>query len=720
MSEEPLAPDIPAKPRRMKGPVPWLLGPQFLAAARRIARAALLGDRKDPRNGMNARAYTFELAPSSDELWFDFIADSGDSQRAAYAVAALCEADLFLEPGASTERPRVAFRGAPESRLPRGRFLLVGGDTAYHVADHPSLLTRFVAPFVWATRDLHAVGLLPAGEPRSLFGVPGDHDYFDMLDGFHRQFRRPPAPDSSDAPSSRLAIPTFSTSQDASYLALRLPFGWSIWGIDCMGGLDARQRDFFRREMADVPPRKLIVATHFPAVAMGRVHDSQAPTRAAFRALGLTLPFLSPDQRLPDGHARLDLAGDIHHYERYASSERTNYASVVAGIGGAFLHPSHVDHGELPRRAVFPPVADSARLMARRLFSPSLMLSGGYIAFWIGLVSAVLLVCAAIDPGTRAVLGRAFGERRGDLGPYLRGLGLFWTMLLAVALAAASWLATRRVYGRSFISARAAHDAAKTNVWSYRYALVLGLAAVAAPFAGIFWLGEAPARSLLAASLFSTLALGLPAGLAAVGALVGAAQSKGVAPRIGFGALGASHGIAQLATGVILARAGIAWAAGYVVFAALYGYIVGPRLSPNTAGPRTRIRALSRAAPLAGGWALALGMLAVPIALGDGALPMSGWPMISRIAVAAFSSGVLAPLWLGWYLAISLAAGGHYNEAAGAARIERNAGVVRVRVRHDSLTVFVVGLEGIATDVDRLRPFLVDQFEVVAGDVSAR
>lgn len=715
MTEDELAPSVPAKPRRMRGPVPWLLGPQFLAAARRIATAALYGDRMDPRNWMTARAASFEVPPGTHEFWFDFVADTGDSQRATYGVAALCQADLFLAP-AHGKYAHVALRGDAETRLPRGQFLLVGGDTAYHVADHPSLLTRFVAPFVWAARDLAAAGLLPGGPPRPLYGIPGDHDYFDALDGFHHQFRRPPAEgDTARSSSSRLALPGFCTSQDASYLALRLPFGWSLWGIDCMGGLDARQREFFRREAAERSPAKLIVATHFPAVAMGRALDRGAPVREAFSALELPLPSMPPRTPLPAGHARLDLAGDTHHYERYGPAERTSYASIVAGLGGAFLHPSHVDHGELPRGAVFPPVEQSARLVARRLFSPWLMLSGGYVAFWTGLISALLLVCAAIDPGTRAVLDLPFGKGGGDLRPFIRGLGLFGTALVAVALAVASWRATQRVYRRSFIHPRASdRRGGQTNVWSYRYALALGLAALGAPFAGIAWLGGAPARSLLGASVFATLVLGLPAGLSAAGALVGAAQSRGLAARIGFGVLGAVHGVAQLATGVTLARARFVWAAGYVAFVALYGYLLGPLLSPKSAGPRHASGALARAAPLATAWMLALGLLAVPLALGDGALPMTGWPLLGRIAIAAGAGGILAPLWLGWYLAVSLAAGGHYNEAAGAARVERGKGFVRVRVRRERLTVFVVGLDEVASEIEQLRPILVDQFDVIA------
>src|SRR6185436_301726 len=39
-------------------------------------------------------------------------------------------------------------------KLPRGEFLLVGGDTSYHMADYASLSMRFQQPFKWAYEDL--------------------------------------------------------------------------------------------------------------------------------------------------------------------------------------------------------------------------------------------------------------------------------------------------------------------------------------------------------------------------------------------------------------------------------------------------------------------------------------------------------------------------------------------------------------------------------------
>ena len=63
--------------------------------------------------------------------------------------------------------------------LPRGRFLFVGGDTTYHMADYPSLSNRFQNPFNWAFEDLKRdLGGDFDKRRRLLFGIPGNHDYY--------------------------------------------------------------------------------------------------------------------------------------------------------------------------------------------------------------------------------------------------------------------------------------------------------------------------------------------------------------------------------------------------------------------------------------------------------------------------------------------------------------------------------------------------------------
>jgi hypothetical protein len=305
------------------------------------------------------------------------------------------------------------------------------------------------------------------------------------------------------------------------------------------------------------------------------------------------------------------------------------------------------------------------------------------------------------------------GHGRGDIVPFLKGAGLFGAILAAVALAALSWHAGGRVYRRSFIhSGEGKRGGANVNAWSYRYAFLSAVAALATPLVALAMLGDVPASALLAASLFTTLVVTLVVGLAAAGALVGAAPFRSPWPKVGFASLGGIHGLAQAATGIVLARAGLGLAAGYVAFVAIYGYLVGRRLVRAHSGDGHSRGPLANAAPVIAGWLVALGLLAIPFAYGDDSLPSSGWPLAGRLAIAAIAGGALAPVWLGWYLASSWKAGGHYYEVAGAARVENGKAIVRVRVRRDVLTVYVIGLDQVADDIRSLQPRLVDRFDV--------
>ena len=293
-------------------PVRWLLGRELLGKLKSIALYAAFGDKLDHKDWMRGEPLAIEPRPSSgsadpalasrdDELWFDYIADTGDGQLATYNVAYLCLADLHAR-GPAAPGAALGFTptGAPALALPRGAFLLVGGDTAYHVADFPTLAERFWGPFMWAhderAREEQAQGRTLARRP--LFGLPGNHDYYDSLHGFNQQFRRPVGA------GPRLEIPAFERRQEASYLALTLPFDWRLWALDTQGGrLDFRQREFFTGLLAQgAPPERLIMVSPEPAVVFGAAVDKDFAE--SLTALSVERPFLD-DGKLARG-VRLD------------------------------------------------------------------------------------------------------------------------------------------------------------------------------------------------------------------------------------------------------------------------------------------------------------------------------------------------------------------------------------------------------------------------------
>src|SRR5262245_27774214 len=154
---------------------------------------------------MSPQEFSFEDYKGT-EFWFDYAADTGDDQKAAYSLAYLWMQDLNLD----------------GKKLPRGQFLFVGGDTSYHIADYPTLTERFQTPFEWAYQDLITNNVNVAQRP--IFGIPGNHDYYDALDGFNRQFARPHTPEGRQdrqGMTPQLSLPGFERWQTASYVALK-------------------------------------------------------------------------------------------------------------------------------------------------------------------------------------------------------------------------------------------------------------------------------------------------------------------------------------------------------------------------------------------------------------------------------------------------------------------------------------------------------------------
>lgn len=524
-----------SKPENTEGfkePVSWLGGRELVASLKGMMIYSLYGENTDPRSWMEPNIFPCEFKnadeinaywteecerqriwkkdhfekwgkyfdeadnlpeKNKDEFWFDYIADSGDGQMGVYGVGCLCFSDLWLTGTEEKVGEDVSFSmpaSGEKTLLPRGSFLFIGGDTAYHVASYSSLHERFQTPFRWAFASVRKFMvehyilkgmernfikeevIEPIGqesidssgistwlfnkdwdgmlcnnklqepisyrdtEPvRPLFGVPANHDYYDGLGGFNRQFRRPPFKDINEsrrdtaADNLPLKIPTFKREQEASYTLLRLPFGWHFLGIDSENEkLDFRQRVFFQQFLEENKPNKLIISTPEPTTVFGRKCDEKDKTAIYIaditQPLGLEQPFLKDGKILkkdgdssaaPDKFCRLDLSGDVHHYARYwgpddrklgdnFSSE--NYASLVAGGGGAFYDPTETligktkdssgrtVRGEIPPQKRFPNDEESRERVSNRIFDLTNIKKGGYVQT-IGAAIAGLIFFAA-------------------------------------------------------------------------------------------------------------------------------------------------------------------------------------------------------------------------------------------------------------------------------------------------------------------------------------
>jgi hypothetical protein len=401
------------------------------------------------RQRQEAKFWAKKRGTPAEEFWFDFIADTGDGQISVYNVGYLCLSDVWTDndprPGSSVSFEQTAEHS---TLLPRGQFLFVGGDTTYHIADYASLSTRFQQPLRWAFGSLRSwlqkqerlthpladdEGIIPAAngsgkqietdvepvdsEPRRpIFGIPGNHDYYDVIDGFNRQFRRPIfSEDGESGQWAQLSIPGFRREQDASYIGLRLPFEWWFWGLDTeVSKLDVRQRAYFLTLLRNHGvPNKLILATPEPTTVFQQRKKDDDKTLEAYEQLGLKQPYQAEaDEGL--GKCRLDLSGDVHHYARYYGPKRKinarpedisdHYASVVAGGGGAFLHPSETvskkgktKHDIIEEQILHPPREVSHAEVASRLFDLRNIWHGGYV-WLIGSVIAWIIYFASTVP----------------------------------------------------------------------------------------------------------------------------------------------------------------------------------------------------------------------------------------------------------------------------------------------------------------------------------
>jgi hypothetical protein len=809
-------------PKRVLKPVGWMLSPELVAGLRAIARK-----RSDPlrwmwlqpgyahvEDGVAAGAWRPVATgsapradlptppapiaePASGALWFDYVADIGDGNAAMFSTACLLQADLRLTAGGAppnaaeivaarqrwADQPSEGIPAAlrielvaPGSTgpavLPRGDFLFVGGDTAYHIADRVSLVTRVQAPFTWAEQALTAARLY-VDRPARIYGIPGNHDWYDELDGFARIFRAGPGPSPSQGAHQaerHLAARTidligFRRRQHASHLAIALPWGWQLWGLDIDRGLNEAQRRYFASHLRDSgagpqPPARLIVCTPSPPVVMHQRNETPAH-QDALTALGLPRIYAG-EAPVGEAPARLDLSGDTHHYARYLAPDDDPaqvaaprpYQAVVSGLGGAFLHGTHTALGTYRpvTGTLFPPPAAARRDVARGTRAMTLFI-GGWVRV-IPLLLTMLFTWVWLQPGTARALGdevlwqlgfrsevHIFGGAplRDHLSPITgdqaRAFGAKAVVLLgAFALLIAAGYLARTIMVRQAEDPRRRRgllEAEPGQFWSTAFDWARG-----------YWLvtliaGVGLATLALGPELFPSYQHGLTVDTLAVLGLAAAPVLAAWFTRTHFGGehlrgarrwtgvlLAFLHVAIQLVTMVVLARIALAaplWSAliglGYLAV----NELVAPRLASLDCrdGWRAALIIATWLAAVAGlwigiGWA-AEHHLVTPAGAFERAVLMAG---------SALGAMFLGCAHLGWYFAAMSSLGFHNNEVGGAARVDRYRQFIRFKVEPDRVTGYVIGLCEVVdprrpTAVTELRPFLVDVFTVAPAAVAA-
>ncbi|KAL5198031.1 hypothetical protein ABZP36_001543 [Zizania latifolia] len=301
----------------------------------------------------------YDHLDEKDELWFDFIADTGDGGNSTYAVARLLA------------QPSLVIK-SDDSRLtlPRGELLLIGGDLAYPNPSSFSYERRFFCPFEYALQPPawykpEHIALekpeLPLGVSKlrqyrgpQCFMIPGNHDWFDGLHTFMRYI------------CHKSWLGGWFLPQKRSYFALKLPNGWWVFGLDqaLHGDIDVYQFKFF----AELCQQKVgesdsvILITHEPNWLLDWYWADNTGTNVTY----LIREYLR-------GRCKLRMAGDLHHYMRHSCIESKEPVHVqhllVNGCGGAFLHPTHVFENfkefygnKYEMKVAYPSYDDSSRI----------------------------------------------------------------------------------------------------------------------------------------------------------------------------------------------------------------------------------------------------------------------------------------------------------------------------------------------------------------------
>ena len=444
--------------------VGWFDPAQLLSTGVKTLFSMIVGERSDRRLMLalssredNVFDYTGVGASGNtrDELWLDFICDTGDGWNPTYAIAY------------AASQPRLVVRSeGKDIVLPRADVLVFGGDEVYPAPSREEYQRRLVVPYTKAFGDQ------PGPSAPHVFAIPGNHDWYDGLNAFTRLF-------CSGVGGRRFA--GWETRQHRSYFALKLPGRWWLFGSDgqLQSDLDTGQIEYFRNVARHHMKSgdKVILCLSLPVWTyahkyrtMGREFDET------------DLLYLRDEVLGREGiEVKVFLTGDLHHYRRHEEIGRTQSGSpvqkITAGGGGAFLHPTHEEDLSLLRESAADPSAEQKTYALRKSYPGprvSSRLAWGNLLFLFknpkaGVVPAVLYLITAwlVGAATGGVVPRHPGHAlklTGDAFGGHPGLAL-WSMACIMAFLAF------------------------TDTHSKAYRLLGGLAHCAAHWTALFYIG---------------------------------------------------------------------------------------------------------------------------------------------------------------------------------------------------------------------------------------
>ena len=352
-----------------------------------------------------------------DEIWVDFISDTGDGFNPTYSIAL------------TAAQPQLSVRVKDKTKiLPRSHILVLGGDQIYPTPTGEIYDTKFRIPFESALPEVKDDKNFP-----HMYAIPGNHDWYDGLGSFMKVF------------CQQRWIGNWKTIQTRSYFAIALPHNFWIWATDIQlnEDIDKPQLNYFmdvaRNKMQ--PGDQVILCTAEPAW----VYKQLYPKDKSYDKLRFFIETYITDDKADFIGKKFQLAtvltGDLHHYSHYCfkDEKRDSNHYLGAGGGGAFLHLTHnlpqkldkVKEEGIALQKTFPEKSDSYRLLFGNLVFPvknyyfSILLGGIYLLVYWLLQSRFALT------GSPNFLDQITNLPFGD---YLKGIGttLLYTPVLAL------------------------------------------------------------------------------------------------------------------------------------------------------------------------------------------------------------------------------------------------------------------------------------------------
>lgn len=309
------------------GMVRWYDPLQLLHTARQVFLSTLFTEFSDHRliqaiSSGKGNWYDYSVDETKrlrDEVWFDYVADTGDGWHSTYAVAYwLSQPRLGVGFADSNERQNI------RRETKRGDFLVFGGDEVYPISSRSNYEQRLILPYQTA---------LPRkdnGPHSTIFAIPGNHDWYDNLVSFTNLF------------SYKDGFAGWRTQQDRSYFALKLPHGWWLCGVDVQLGsdIDRPQLEYFKKVATEEMKQtdKVLLCMAEPHWIYSALYSKY--NQDVYNENNLTLL----EEQVFGRRISVFVAGDLHHYRRHEGPDRIQ--KIIAGGGGAFLHPTHGENVE--------------------------------------------------------------------------------------------------------------------------------------------------------------------------------------------------------------------------------------------------------------------------------------------------------------------------------------------------------------------------------------